>query len=147
MNRYEHFGIASTREGIEPMRALDEEFLTVAEAATLLRVAPSTIRRWIREGDVPAHRIRRRRVALRRADLAGLITPARPTTETKGNVAVDEPVVGRRLTPEEQQRAFEAMDRAQELAKRTFEERGGKLFPPAWITINEQRDERTRQLS
>jgi excisionase family DNA binding protein len=68
MNRYEHFGIASTREGIEPMRALDEEFLTVAEAATLLRVAPSTIRRWIREGDVPAHRIGRRRVALLRAD-------------------------------------------------------------------------------
>ncbi len=129
------------------MRAVDEEFLTVAEAATLLRVAPSTIRRWIREGDVPAHRIGRRRVALRRADLAGLITPARPTTETKGNAAVDEPVVGRRLTPEEQQRAFEAMDRAQELAKRTFEERGGKLFPPAWITINEQRDERTRQHS
>jgi excisionase family DNA binding protein len=129
------------------MRAVDEEFLTVAEAATLLRVAPSTIRRWIREGDVPAHRIGRRRVALRRADLAGLITPARPATETKGNAAVDESVVGRRLTPEEQQRAFEAMDRAQELAKRTFEERGGKLFPPAWITINEQRDERTRQLS
>ena len=60
------------------MRAVDEEYLTVAEAATLLRVAPSTIRRWIREGDVPAHRIGRRRVALRRADLARLITPARP---------------------------------------------------------------------
>ena len=129
------------------MRAVDEEFLTVAEAATLLRVAPSTVRRWIREGDVPAHRIGRRRVGLRRADLAGLITPARPAAETKGSAAVDEPVVDRRLTSEEKQRAFEAMDRAQELAKRTFEERGGKLFAPAWITINEQRDERTRQLS
>jgi len=129
------------------MSAVDEEYLTVAEAATLLRVAPSTIRRWIREGDVPAHRIGRRRVALRRADLASLITPARPAAETTDNVADNEPVVGRRLTPEEKERALEAMDRAQELAKRTFEERGGKLFPPAWITINEQRDERTRQLS
>jgi excisionase family DNA binding protein len=129
------------------MHAVDEEYLTVAEAATLLRVAPSTIRRWIREGDVPAHRIGRRRVALRRADLARLITPARPAADTTDTVAVDEPVVGRRLTPEEKQRALEAMDRAQELAKRTFEERGGKLFPPSWITINEQRDERTRQLS
>jgi excisionase family DNA binding protein len=119
----------------------------VAEAATLLRVAPSTIRRWIREGDVPAHRIGRRRVALRRADLARLITPARPAADTTDTVAVYEPVVGRRLTPEEKQRALEAMDRAQELAKRTFEERGGKLFPPSWITINEQRDERTRHLS
>jgi excisionase family DNA binding protein len=129
------------------MRAVDEEFLTVAEAAKLLRVAPSTVRRWIREGDVPAHRIGRRRVALRRADLARLITPARPAADATDNVAVNEPVVGRRLTPEEKARALEAMDRAQALAKRTFEERGGKLFPPSWITINEQRDERTRQLS
>jgi excisionase family DNA binding protein len=129
------------------MFTVDEDFVTVAEAATLLRVAPSTIRRWIREGDIPAHRIGRRRVALRRADLARLITPARPSAETKDKVVADEPIVGRRLTPEEKQRAREAMDRAQELAKRTFEERGGKLFPPAWITINEQRDERTRQLS
>ena len=126
------------------MSAVDEEYLTVAEAAALLRVAPSTIRRWIRQGDVPAHRIGRRRVALRRADLSRLITPAGPAADTTDNVAVNEPVAGRRLTPEEKARALAAMDRAQALAKRTFEERGGKLFPPAWITINEQRDERTR---
>jgi excisionase family DNA binding protein len=131
------------------VRAVDEEFVTVAEAATLLRVAPSTVRRWIREGDVPAHRIGRRRVALRRADLARLITPARPgvETETKDIVAINEPVVGRRLTPEEVQQALDALDRAQRHAKETRARRGGKLFPPAWITINEQRDERTRQLS
>jgi excisionase family DNA binding protein len=129
------------------MRAVDEEFVTVAEAATLLRVAPSTVRRWIREGDVPAHRIGRRRVALRRADLARLITPARPTPDEKNNAAVGDPVVGRRLTPEEQQHALEVMDRIQQRAREIQARRGGKLFPPAWITINEQRDERTRQLS
>lgn len=129
------------------MRAVDEEFLTVAEAATLLRVAPSTVRRWIREGDVPTHRIGRRRVALRRADLARLITPARPTAETNGNPAVDESVVGSRLTPEEKQQALEVMDRIQQRADEIQARRGGKLFPPSWITINEQRDERTRQLS
>jgi len=129
------------------MHAVDEEYLTVAEAATLLRVAPSTIRRWIREGDVPAHRIGRRRVALRRADLARLITPARPAADVTDTVAVGEPVVGRRLTPEEQQQALEALERAQRHAKETTARRGGKLFPPSWITINEQRDERTRQLS
>jgi excisionase family DNA binding protein len=129
------------------MFTVDEDFVTVAEAATLLRVAPSTIRRWIREGDIPAHRIGRRRVALRRADLARLITPARPSAETIGNVTVDEPIVGRRLTPEEKQHALEVMDRVQQRAKEIQARRGGKLFPPAWITINEQRDERTRQLS
>ena len=129
------------------MRSLDEEYVTVAKAATLLRVAPSTVRRWIREGDVPAHRIGRRRVALRRADLARLIRPARPAAEMKNNAAVDDPFVGRRLTPEEVQQALEALDRAQRHADETQARRGGKLFPPSWITINEQRDERTRQLS
>ena len=101
------------------MRSLDEEYVTVAEATTLLRVAPSTVRRWIREGDVPAHRIGRRRVALRRADLARLIRPARPAAEMKNNAAVDDPFVGRRLTPEEVQQALEALDRAQRHAKET----------------------------
>jgi excisionase family DNA binding protein len=125
------------------MRAVDEEFVTVAEAATPLRVAPSTVRRWIREGDVPAYRIGRRRVALKRDDLSNLITPARPGVE----LADDQDREPRRLTPEEQQRALEALDRAQRHAKETTARRGGKLFPPSWITINEQRDERTRQVS
>ena len=129
------------------MFTVDEDFVTVAEAATLLRVAPSTIRRWIREGDIPAHRIGRRRVALRRADLARLITPARPSAETKDKVVADEPIVGRRLTSEEKQHALEVMERARRHAAEIQARRGGKLFPPSWITINEQRDERTRQLS
>jgi excisionase family DNA binding protein len=129
------------------MSTVDEEYLTVAEAAMLLRVAPSTVRRWIREGDLPAHRIGRRRVGLRRDDLSNLITPVRPAAETKDSVTVNEPIVGSRLTPEEKVRALEAMNRLKVLRKRTFEERGGKLFPSSWQTINEMRDERTRQLS
>jgi excisionase family DNA binding protein len=129
------------------MRTLDEEYVTVTEAATLLRVAPSTVRRWIREGDVPAYRIGRRRVALKRDDLSNLITPAGPGMETRGEVVGDEKWEPRRLTPEEQQRALEALERAQWHAAETTARRGGKLFPPSWITINEQRDERTRQLS
>ncbi len=129
------------------MSAADGEYLTVAEAATFLRVASSTIRRWIREGDLPAHRIGRRRVGLRRDDLSNLITPVRPAAETKDSVTVNEPIVGSRLTPEEKVRALEAMNRLKVLRKRTFEERGGKLFPSSWQTINEMRDERTRQLS
>ena len=129
------------------MRAVDEEFVTVAEAATLLRVATSTVRRWIREGDVPAYRIGRRRVALKRDDLSNLITPARPGLETSDKVVGDQKWEPRRLTPEEQQQALEIMDRIQQRAKEIQARRGGKLFPPSWITINEQRDERTRQLS
>ena len=51
------------------MHALDDQLLTVAEVAELLRVAPSTVRRWIRAGEVRAYRAGKRRVAVRRADL------------------------------------------------------------------------------
>ena len=112
------------------MRAVDEEYLTVAEAATLLRVAPSTIRRWIREGDVPAHRIGRRRVALRRADLARLITPARTGMETSGEVAGDQKWEPRRLTPEEKQHALETMDRIRQRANEIQARVVGSSFLP-----------------
>lgn len=36
------------------MHAIDDDFVTVAEAAEMPRVASSTIRRWIRVGDLPA---------------------------------------------------------------------------------------------
>ena len=129
------------------MRALDEEYLSATEAAGLLRVAPSTIRRWIREGDVPAYRIGRRRVALGGADLATLITPTQPDPEMSGKVITDEEPVIRRLTPEEQKRGLEAIDRAERRAKEIQARRGGRLFSPSWEIINEQRDGRTRQLS
>jgi len=35
----------------------DDELLTVAEAAALLRVQPSTLRYWAREGRVPCVRL------------------------------------------------------------------------------------------
>ncbi len=130
-----------------PIQAIDEEYVTVAEAAMLLRVATSTIRRWIRDGDVPAYRVGRRRVALKRTDLKTLISPARPSSGTVIRQADDQSTEVRRLTPEEKQFALEALARAQRHAKETTARRGGRLFPPAWETINEMRDERTRQLS
>ena len=128
------------------MHALDEEYLTVPEAATLLRVAPSTIRRWIREGDVPAYRIGRRRVALKRGELTALVTPLRAAGDHVTSLN-GEPIIPRRkLTPEEKQRALEAMDRAERHAKELQVQRGGEPFSSSWEELNEMRDERTRQL-
>ena len=129
------------------MHAIDEDYVTVAEVATLLRVAPSTIRRWIREGDVPAYRVGRRRVALKRDDLSTLITPARPDMGTVNTMTDDERLEIRRLTPDEQRRALETMDRIREINKEILARRKGKPFSPSWKVINEIRDERTRQLS
>ena len=55
----------------------DDNNVTVNEATTLLRVAPSMVCRWILEGDVSAYRLGQRRIGLRRGDLAALITLVR----------------------------------------------------------------------
>jgi excisionase family DNA binding protein len=128
------------------MPAIDEEYLTVAEAATLLRVASSTIRRWIRQGDIPAYRIGKRRVALRRSDLPGLITPLRPYAEQMQSATDIEELKRRKLTPEEIRQGLEAMERAIRHSDEIHGRRGGDPFPPSWILIREMREERTRQL-
>ena len=51
---------------------LESGLLTVAEAAQLLRLKPSTIRDWILKRRIPFVKISRR-VFLRRADIEGLI--------------------------------------------------------------------------
>lgn len=88
------------------MHAPDDDYLTVKEAATLLRVAPGTVRRWIREGEVPAYHLGPRRVALRRSDIANLITPIRPEIDVR---AEDPPGLacdaGEQTTMEEQRQA------------------------------------------
>ena len=52
---------------------LNEDYVTVPEAAKLLQVHISTIRRWIDSGDLPAHRVGQRRIIVKRGDLANLI--------------------------------------------------------------------------
>jgi excisionase family DNA binding protein len=130
------------------MQKLTDDFLTISEAADSIQVSQSTIRRWIREGDLPAYRIGKRRVAVRRKDLAGLIGPLRLRDESKKSdpaEAHELPEVGR-LTPEEQRRGFEALERLKQMQQEMLTERGGKPFSPGWKLINEARDERSREL-
>lgn len=49
-----------------------EEFLTVAEVAELLKLNQQTVRNWIDQGSLPAHRVGRR-VRIRRSDLDRLL--------------------------------------------------------------------------
>jgi excisionase family DNA binding protein len=138
------------------MTALHDDFLTVAEAAAILRVAPSTIRRWIRAGQLPAYRLGSRRLALRRDDLAELVSPVSPdangsetmmaanSTNRAGERAQR---IGRRLTAEEVRRGLKTLERARRQREEITARRGGKLFPSSWSALNEMRDERYRQVT
>ncbi len=134
------------------MQTIADDFLTVAEAAALMRVAPSTIRRWIRTGDVPGYRLGPRRVALKRGDLAALVTAAPTRTDVEPGIVpppATAPLAATEIrppTPEEWERGMAALERAERLAEQIHARRGGKPFPPAWETIAEMRDERTRHL-
>ena len=129
------------------MHTLADDLLTVAEAAALLRVDPSTIRRWIRAGNVAAYRVGPRRLALKRADLADLLSPMRDQNGATSFPTKTEVVDIRPPTPEEWERGMAAMEDARRLSERILARRGGKPLPPAWETLAELRDERTRQLS
>lgn len=54
------------------MNSFDDEFLTVAEVAELLKLNQQTVRNWIDQGYLPALRVGRR-VRVRRSDLNELL--------------------------------------------------------------------------
>ena len=121
--------------------------MTVPQVASLLQVNPSTVWRWINQGLVPAYRIGQRRVRLKRADLANIISPARERLPEDGAMAsAERERLSRQLTKEEQAEALKALDAARELRGEILARRGGKLFSPSWAELNEARDERSGQL-
>ena len=58
------------------MSGLDDEFLTVAEIAGILKLNQQTIRNWIDQGSLPALRVGRR-VRVRRSDFEALLERSR----------------------------------------------------------------------
>jgi excisionase family DNA binding protein len=125
---------------------LDEQYVTVAEAARLLHVHPSSIRRWIDAGELPADRVGQRRVLIKRAALDNLVRPVRPASATI-EVRPDGSLVIPPMTPEEQRQALAAIERSRKRQAEMLAERGGVPFSPSWELLNEARDQRSRDLA
>ena len=116
----------------------ERDLVSVPEAARLLRVSTSTVRRLIASGELPSYRVGRRSVRLNRRELGQALRPVPPSRP----VVLSPP---RKLTPaeiEDQRRALAELD---ELNTRELERRGGVPWPSAVDWINEAREERTRQ--
>ena len=124
---------------------LAEPFLTVGQAAEQLSVHPSTIRRWIDRGRLPAYRLGEKRIGVRPSDLARLVAP-RPARLGPGrHMAQSERLVIPPLTKEEQQRGLHALAELERLSA-AIADRHGTLTPESWELLNESRDERTPDL-
>jgi excisionase family DNA binding protein len=55
----------------------ESDYYTVAQAAKVLDVSPSTIWRWIKAAKLPAYRVGPRKIRIKKEDLPIIITPAR----------------------------------------------------------------------
>jgi excisionase family DNA binding protein len=126
---------------------INEEYATLEEAARILQVHKATIRRWIDAGLLPSYRMGRRRLLIKRGDLANMITPARPARPNTGPVGTTDQVVIPKLTPEQQRQMLAALETARRHSAELLKYRAGQPVPESWELLNEARDERTRQLT
>lgn len=119
------------------------DYVTVPEGAALLGVSRSTLRRWIDQGRLPARRFGRRRVLIKRHDLAQLLAPA---SDTGGSSTLkqERARLGRPLAPLEQQAALAALDAARQLRAELLAWRGGVPFPDSVELIRTMRQKRAR---
>lgn len=126
-------------------QSLTESYLTVGQAAERLSVHPSTIRRWIDRGRLPAYRLGEKRIGVRPTDLAKLVSPRPARPEDEGRVTQSDRPVIPPLTKEQQQRGLQALAELERLSAE-IAGRHGKFTTESWELLSESRDERTRDL-
>src|SRR5918999_2101998 len=127
--------------GIHPMNS-DLDLLTLPEAATLLKVSVVTIRRWIKQGRLPAYHVGPRKVRINRSDLSKAFTP----TNQEEVSAMPERIPIRPLTDAEVRAGLVALKESAALIERLRERRRGKPLAPSWPVIRQEREERSQRL-
>ena len=125
-----------------------DEYVTVAEAAEMLGVAQSTIRRWIREQRMSVYQLGSRRLLLKRYELDEMIAPRSNADEGPDWINHRDLRQLRResLTDEEQERGVDALHELRSLGQELNERRDGKPYVSSLRLIHEGREERTRRI-
>ena len=127
----------------------EDELLTVAETARLLKVSTVTIHRWLKQGRLPSYRVGPRAVRVRRADLNAVVHRAdadEAQSPGPGYRIVTSIEDIRPLTEEEKQRVLAALERSKARGERILARRGGVPLDESWPMIREAREERSRQI-
>jgi excisionase family DNA binding protein len=134
------------------MNSTTSEYRTVTEAAELLRVSVSTIRRWIRAGLVAAHRAGQLRLLVKRVDVTSAMRTVVPTANgmTRGALssvpwpdrdASHPPTAAER----ESEPRFLAEAKGLDLRIQPRQKASGIMAPETWEVIREGRELRTEQ--
>lgn len=121
------------------------QLITVSQAASLLAVHRSTVRRWIREGKIRAYRLGGRGVRLTRADVLQLVTPLEAASERDVGTQLNEQDEIAPLTRDEIQRGLQAVAAMRRL-RTELVAKHGQRHTESWRLLNESRDERTADL-
>ena len=126
----------------------DTDFLTVAEAAKLLKVSTLTLHRWLKAGRLPAYHVGPKAVRIRRGDLAAVLTPAYRQEVTPMTEAHPTPiqVTLRPLSENEVAQALAALKHAQAHRAAMIASRSGQPLAESWPLIREERERRAEQL-
>jgi excisionase family DNA binding protein len=117
-------------------------YTTVSEAARLLRVSVPTVWRWIDSGRLPAHRVGRRSIRIRKEDLAAVIRPARDEA-MKELKQQDLQVIHLGRRPVDVENLLDSLRKGQE---QILARRKGKRFRSSVPLIRESRDDRSAAL-
>jgi excisionase family DNA binding protein len=120
----------------------DLDLLTLTEAATLLKVSVVTLRRWIKQGRLPAYHVGPRKVRINRSDLSKTFTP----TNQEEVSAMPERSTIRPLTDAEVQAGLEALQESSAFIERLQERRKGQPLAPSWPLIRQEREARSKRL-
>ena len=128
------------------------DLLTIAETAKLLKVTPTTVRRYISAGQLPAFKVGRG-VRIRKEAIENFLTPVTPTCpgataqEEGGPMRAIERTSVPLLTSEEQRQVLAAIEQGKreraELAARYRE----LPVPSSVELLEEARAQRTRELA
>jgi len=136
-------------EGEEQAEFRYDDLTSAREAAKLLRVSESTVWRWINQDIVPAYRVGRKRVWLRRSELESLIAPARGALRggrRKEKRVSNERGLNLTAMAEVRRPGGGEVARARALTAAVLARRGGELLPEAWEDIDAAREERLAAL-
>src|SRR5579862_744006 len=123
----------------------DDRLLSVIEVAGLLGVHVSTVRRWIASGKLPAYRVGGKGVRVQYRDVFTLVRPLR--SDDGGNRVQQAEKRVPPLTPDEQQRGFEALAELRRLRADALENRGGIPYPESSELLAQERDARICDLT